>query len=172
MSPFWARRAARTADEPGGSMKYLKRYTFTIISVVCAVIILNVEEIGGFYLFAPSDRIYLDLIISALIVSEGVLLDNATRRLARERMLKEVLRSVNETLAKERGELQESLERIRLLSGLLPICSSCKRIRDDGGSWQQIEAYISTHSEARFSHAICPECARRLYPRYSVGDEG
>ena len=104
-------------------------------------------------------------LISALIIGEGVLLDDAMRRLARERMLKEVLRSVNETLAKERGELEESLERIRLLSGLLPICSSCKRIRDDEGSWRQIEEYIGAHSEATFTHGICPECARRLYPR-------
>jgi|LAHU01.1.fsa_nt_gb hypothetical protein len=153
-------------------MTYLKRYAFTILSFVCAVIILGVEEIGGFYLFAPSDRIYLDIVISALIVSEGVLLDGAMRRLARERMLKEVLRSVNETLAKERKELQESLERIRLLSGLLPICSSCKRIRDDDGSWRQIEEYLGAHSEATFTHGICPECAHKLYPRCSVDDEG
>ncbi|HOE27001.1 MAG: hypothetical protein IT574_11225 [Candidatus Aureabacteria bacterium] len=146
-------------------MAFLKQYAFTILSVLCAVIILGVEEIGGFCLFAPSDRLYLDIVISALIIGEGVLLDDAMRRLARERMLKEVLRSVNETLAKERGELEESLERIRLLSGLLPICSSCKRIRDDEGSWRQIEEYIGAHSEATFTHGICPECARRLYPR-------
>ena len=54
---------------------------------------------------------------------------------------------------------------VRLLSGLLPICSSCKRIRDDEGSWRQIEEYIGAHSEATFTHGICPECARRLYPR-------
>ncbi|NTV42810.1 MAG: sensor with HAMP domain protein, partial [Syntrophobacteraceae bacterium] len=53
--------------------------------------------------------------------------------------------------------------------GLLPICAACKRIRDDNGYWQQIEAYIRDHSQAEFSHAICPECARRLYPDHYKG---
>ncbi|MFH0825435.1 MAG: PAS domain-containing protein [Pseudomonadota bacterium] len=61
-------------------------------------------------------------------------------------------------------ELQMALAQVKKLSGLLPICASCKKIRDDQGYWQQIEAYIRDRSEAEFSHAICPECARRLYP--------
>ena len=61
-------------------------------------------------------------------------------------------------------ELQEALGEVRALSGLLPICSSCKKIRDDKGYWNQIESYIRDHSEAQFSHSICPECARELYP--------
>jgi hypothetical protein len=60
-------------------------------------------------------------------------------------------------------ELQEALSRVRTLSGLLPICSSCKKIRDDRGYWNQIEAYISDHSEAEFTHGICPECMKNLY---------
>lgn len=55
-------------------------------------------------------------------------------------------------------------KKIELLSGLLPICASCKKIRDDRGYWNQIEAYISEHSKAEFSHSICPDCARKLYP--------
>ncbi len=62
------------------------------------------------------------------------------------------------------NELQTSLSEIRQLSGLLPICSSCKNIRDDNGYWNQIELYIRDHSEAEFSHGICPECAEELYP--------
>jgi PAS domain S-box-containing protein len=61
-------------------------------------------------------------------------------------------------------ELQEALAKVKTLSGLLPICASCKRIRDDRGYWQQIEAYIQEHSDAEFSHSVCPECARKLYP--------
>ncbi|MCK4504489.1 MAG: response regulator, partial [Candidatus Aegiribacteria sp.] len=49
-------------------------------------------------------------------------------------------------------------------SGLLPICSLCKKVRDDNGYWEQIESYISDHSEALFSHCLCPECMRKLYP--------
>lgn len=62
------------------------------------------------------------------------------------------------------GELQEALAKVKTLSGLLPICASCKRIRNDQGYWQQIEAYIRDHSEAEFSHSVCPECAKELYP--------
>ncbi len=61
-------------------------------------------------------------------------------------------------------ELQEALAKVKLLSGFLPICCSCKKIRDDKGYWQQIESYIKGHSEAEFSHGICPECSIKLYP--------
>jgi len=61
-------------------------------------------------------------------------------------------------------ELKDSIETIKTLRGLIPICASCKKIRDDKGYWNQIETYIQKHSEAEFSHGICPECARKLYP--------
>jgi PAS domain S-box-containing protein len=61
-------------------------------------------------------------------------------------------------------ELQETLAKVKTLSGLLPICASCKKIRDDQGYWMQIESYISTHSEAEFSHSFCPDCVQKLYP--------
>ncbi len=62
------------------------------------------------------------------------------------------------------AELQKALKKVKTLSGFLPICASCKKIRDDKGYWNQIEVYISEHSEAEFSHGICPECAQKLYP--------
>jgi PAS domain S-box-containing protein len=62
--------------------------------------------------------------------------------------------------------LKKSLAKVRKLSGFLPICASCKKIRDDKGYWNQIEAYIRDHSEAEFSHGICPECSEKLYPEY------
>lgn len=62
------------------------------------------------------------------------------------------------------AELQDALNKVRTLSGLLPICASCKKIRDDKGYWNQIESYIHKHSDAEFSHGICPDCAKRLYP--------
>ena len=61
-------------------------------------------------------------------------------------------------------ELKEALDKIKTLSGLLPICASCKKIRDDEGYWNQIESYISNYSEVSFSHSICPDCAKSLYP--------
>jgi len=61
-------------------------------------------------------------------------------------------------------ELEESIGEVKRLSGLLPICSHCKKIRDDKGYWNQIEDYVHDHSEAEFSHGICPECAKKYYP--------
>ena len=61
-------------------------------------------------------------------------------------------------------ELKAAQARVKVLSGLLPICSNCKKIRDDTGYWNRIEAYIHDHSEADFTHGICPTCARGLYP--------
>ncbi len=63
-------------------------------------------------------------------------------------------------------ELQQALAEVKTLSGLLPICASCKKIRDDKGYWNQIEVYIRDHSQAEFSHGLCPECAIKLYPEY------
>ena len=60
--------------------------------------------------------------------------------------------------------LQNALANIKTLTGLLPTCASCKRIRNSKGSWEQMESYIRDHSEAQFSHGICPECAKKLYP--------
>ncbi|MDQ1240513.1 MAG: hypothetical protein QG577_2699 [Thermodesulfobacteriota bacterium] len=62
------------------------------------------------------------------------------------------------------NELQNSLAEVKKLSGFLPICSSCKKIRDDKGYWSEVERYIGEHSEAQFSHGICPDCMRKLYP--------
>jgi PAS domain S-box-containing protein len=63
-------------------------------------------------------------------------------------------------------ELQEAISKVQILSGFLPICSSCKSIRDDKGYWNQIETYIRDHSEAEFSHSICPPCAKKMYPEF------
>jgi len=67
-------------------------------------------------------------------------------------------------------QLREALSQVKTLSGLLPICASCKKIRDDKGYWNQIESYIRDHSEAEFSHGICPECVKKLYPDFCNDD--
>jgi len=64
------------------------------------------------------------------------------------------------------GQLQEALASIKTLRGLVPICAACKKIRDDGGYWNQLESYLHSHTEAEFSHGICPECARQLYGEF------
>lgn len=65
------------------------------------------------------------------------------------------------------SELQAAMSKVRTLSGMLPICCSCKKIRDDQGYWKQIEDYVQDHSEAEFSHGICPDCMKKLYKEYS-----
>ena len=64
------------------------------------------------------------------------------------------------------SDLSETLAKIKQLSGLLPICSSCKKIRDDKGYWNQVEDYIKKHAEVEFTHGLCPDCACKLYPEY------
>jgi PAS domain S-box-containing protein len=66
------------------------------------------------------------------------------------------------------AELQDALADVKLLSGLVPICANCKKIRDDQGYWTQIESYIQDRSSAKFSHSICPDCAAKLYPGYNI----
>lgn len=81
------------------------------------------------------------------------------------------IKLTNPLIAKLNGtitELQNALVNVNQLSGLLPICASCKKIRDDKGYWTQIEAYIRDHSEAEFSHSICPDCTEKLYADLNI----
>jgi hypothetical protein len=66
------------------------------------------------------------------------------------------------------NDLQETLEKVKLLSGILPICASCKQIKTNQGVWRRVEDFIATHSEATFSHGICPDCTKKLYPHLSL----
>ncbi|MFH1756421.1 MAG: PAS domain S-box protein [Pseudomonadota bacterium] len=68
-------------------------------------------------------------------------------------------------------DLQKALSEVKTLKGIFPICASCKKIRDDKGYWKQIEVYIRDHSEAEFSHGICPDCMKKLYPDFEVNRE-
>jgi len=88
-----------------------------------------------------------------------------------------VARDITERLLAEKekekliASLNQALTEVKKLSGLLPICCHCKKIRDDKGYWNQIEEYIHKHSEARFSHGICQECAKKLYPDFDLYDD-
>ena len=76
-----------------------------------------------------------------------------------------------EQLERANRELTKALETIRKLEGLIPICASCKKIRNDEGFWQQVEEYISDHSSAQFTHSLCPDCVTKLYPDYVPEEE-
>jgi DNA-binding NtrC family response regulator len=69
------------------------------------------------------------------------------------------------------GRLRETLADVKTLSGLLPICASCKQIRDDKGYWHQVENYIQQHSAAVFTHGLCPKCSQKIYPKAAAGND-
>ena len=75
---------------------------------------------------------------------------------------------INHILGEKNRKLSDYISEIQTLRGILPICSSCKKIRDDKGYWNQIESYIQKHSEAQFSHGICPDCAKKFYPDLDI----
>jgi AmiR/NasT family two-component response regulator len=76
------------------------------------------------------------------------------------------LRRLNVELERHNQDLQAALAKVKQLSGLLPICANCKKIRNDQGYWQDVAVYVRDHSEADFSHGICPDCMKKLYPEY------
>jgi DNA-binding response OmpR family regulator len=80
------------------------------------------------------------------------------------RRLQQDLAAKNAELQAKNEQLQQALAQVKKLSGLLPICANCKKIRDDQGYWQDVAVYIQEHSEADFTHGICPDCIQKLYP--------
>ena len=137
-------------------MVFFRKWLFTIAGVLLALAVLAVNKIGDFYVLVPADKFYVDVIVAFLLLAAGILLDINIQKLAYERKVEENLRETNRRLT-------ESIAQVRVLRGLLPICAACKKVRDDKGYWQQIEEYVREHSEADFSHCICPDCARKLY---------
>lgn len=79
------------------------------------------------------------------------------------------LKLSEDALRQERDALLKSIETIKVLTGLLPMCSACKKIRDDKGYWSRVETYLEQHSDVHFTHGLCPDCARRLYPDLFAG---
>lgn len=77
--------------------------------------------------------------------------------------LEELVKERTEALTKSNRELELSIKKVKILSGFLPICAACKKIRDEDGTWHELEYYITNHSQAEFSHSICPDCAQKLY---------
>ena len=84
--------------------------------------------------------------------------------------LERLVRERTSALEKTNAELTEALGSVQTLSGLIPICAGCKKIRDDRGYWDQVESYITKHSDAKFTHGICPECSRKYYPGITYPD--
>jgi len=115
--------------------------------------IVEVDEIS----FQEYKEQYLNLALAIVEVC-GLVIANARKQ--------EQLKENEQKLRREKEKAEQALAQVRQLSGLLPICMHCKKIRDDKGYWNKIEAYIQTHSEAEFSHGICDACLEEFYPDY------
>lgn len=80
--------------------------------------------------------------------------------------VEEMVRNKTSSLAEEISELHTTLDKVKALSGFYRLCASCKKVRDEEGYWNQLEVYISERSEAKFTHGICPDCVKKLYPEF------
>ena len=106
----------------------------------------------GAYLTKPPRPAEIERAVTIAMARHGDLM--AYRRLTRQ-------------LAEKNDELTRALEEIKTLRGCLPICSNCKKIRDDKGYWERIENYLQQHTDVEFTHGICPDCIRELYPEFA-----
>lgn len=168
-------------DENEGFLAYLERENMGALGVP--------QEVRG--LRRDGQVFHMDISITHAYLGEGevyvIMVRDVTERVEAQEKLRAArdeleLRVLERTAALEESnqkleseseqrralieELQQAFADIKTLNGLLPICSSCKKIRDDSGYWSQIEVYIRDHSDAEFSHGICPQCIETLYPEY------
>ncbi len=125
-------------------------------SILIAAVISSLLTVAGYFLSPPGGELWKVIANRALalyaIWVTAVLLYRQKR--------------VEEEREQAISDLGTAHSRIKVLSGLLPICFNCKKIRDDKGYWNGLEDYISSHSEAEFSHGLCSECAVKLYPQF------
>ncbi len=144
-----------------------KKYSWTESDTGFQVLIkyndmkLGILEIDDLKFPEHRDR-YLNLTLSMVNVC-GLAIENAKRY--------QQIRDVENKLRKKKEKLEKALSEVKTLSGLLPICSHCKKIRDDKGYWNQIEVYIHEHTDAKFSHGICQECVKKYYSDLDINDD-
>ncbi len=113
------------------------------------------QKATGFLEFAEASQSRLEK-VTVILTFAGVFLSIVIAFIATSR-----LQNAKKRIIDRNNKLQKALDEIKTLHGIIPICSYCKKIRDDKGAWERIEEYISNHSEAQFSHGICPECYKK-----------
>jgi len=129
---------------------WANRRQMIAVAAICSSFIL----VG--FMFSPKTGLAIWIECSNVLLSLGAVWAIANTCLRQ--------RAAEEARIKTADELAKSESTVRILSGLLPICASCKKIRNEAGAWEQLEIYIRNHSQAEFTHGICQECAARLYP--------
>jgi len=142
--------------------------------IVCELVLIGVLGVIVFFVASKMDafervvifvhtyeQLEMDEVIIVLIYFFIAFFIFTLRRLVE-------LRAAKQLLIKSNKKLQAVLDEVGQLRGVLPICASCKKIRDDDGYWQAVEGYISSHSEVNFSHGLCPDCVTKLYPNLDL----
>jgi GAF domain-containing protein len=120
-------------------------------------------KLSGILVLLDDEQIIDTDFYSAIVEFLAVRAGTELERYFIEENLKQQVSERTIELERSNNELQKALSEIKTLRGIVPICSKCKKIRDDKGFWQQVETYVSQHSDAFFSHAICPECVNEYY---------
>ena len=118
--------------------------------------------------------VYITFILSTVVIL-SIIITILRSHETEKKLLDESNKLLNEKielLHRTNVELEKAVVEIKTLSGMLPICSACKSVRDDQGYWEQIESYFKQHSELEFSHSLCPDCARKLYPDLQLKKAG
>jgi hypothetical protein len=158
---------AKSLQEQGDVSIYYKIGCFTSGAMVLSVCSIFQKIIIG----AP--LVLKGYLVPALFGGvAGMLLGIYISRLKKVQIeLKRLNQDLEDKVKQRTAELEKSLAEVKQLNGLLPICSFCKKIRDDEGYWNQIEDYIKAHSDVAFSHSICQECAKKHYPDLDLYDD-
>jgi hypothetical protein len=147
---WWADTGARIAPEEWAAARAIQKGETSIDEVI------DIECFDGTRKTILNSALPLrgddGTILGAIIINQDIS-DRRRGELERDRLL---------------AHLQEALGQVHTLSGLLPICAGCKKIRDDAGQWQSIESYVGSRSTVEFSHGFCPDCVERLYPTTKV----
>ena len=134
---------------------------WTVFKVTGLMTVILIFSIAGMGIWRYKSTIRLN----------KTLRENIQKREIAERNLQKSYETLESKVKERTQELEDALSEVKKLSGLLPICSHCKKIRDDKGYWNQIEGYIQSHSDAKFSHGICQECAKKYYPDLDLYDD-
>ena len=135
---------------------------------VCKKIKTDPELMGPFVILLSGIQVSPDNQVEGLSIADGYLIKPLSRKefVARIKAMERIKRAEDRLIQTQHEqalvieELRKAMDEIKTLRGLIPICAWCKRIRDDEGYWDQLEVYLSKHSEAVFSHGLCPDCSR------------